>query len=146
VFKVQFMLSSFKGEEVQQLSEAHLKVLLDALFNINRLWLKKYPKTTRLYSSGVVYRPEPVGRENWQDIPSVIRQGYGDCEDLACWRAAELVETEGVAARPIYRWRRERGIAIYHIIVRLPDGSIDDPSRRLGIGTTRAATLQLPGR
>jgi hypothetical protein len=86
VFKVQFMLSSFKGEEVQQLSEAHLKVLLDALFNINRLWLKKYPKTTRLYSSGVVYRPEPVGRENWQDIPSVIRQHARSSQSPYPWR------------------------------------------------------------
>jgi hypothetical protein len=135
VFKVQIVLNAFKGEKSRQQSEMALRVLLNALFTIDCMWLRSHPGTPRLYSSGVFYRAEPIGEERWRDIPSVLRDGWGDCEDLACWRAAELVEREGIAARPTYRWRRRPGITIYHIVVRLPDGRIEDPSRKLGMGT-----------
>jgi hypothetical protein len=135
VFKVNFVLSAFKGENTRSRSEAALRVLLHALFTIDRMWLRSNPNAPRIYQSGVFYRAEPIGEERWRDIPSVLREGWGDCEDLACWRAAELVEREGVAARPSYTWRRRPGISIYHIVVRLPDGRTEDPSRKLGMGT-----------
>ena len=135
MFKVAFQLSAFKGEQSRARSEAALRALLHALFTIDRLWLRSNPKTPRLYSSGVFYRAEPIGEERWRDIPSVLREGWGDCEDLACWRAAELVEREGIAAQPSYTWRRRPGISIYHIVVRHANGTIEDPSRRLGMGT-----------
>lgn len=89
-----------------------------------------------------------MGEENWQDIPTILKAGSGDCEDLACWRAAELTERDGIPARPVYRWRHRPGLTIYHIVVRLPDGSIEDPSRRLGMGSlddirTRALEAEL---
>jgi hypothetical protein len=135
VFKVEIVLHAFKGEDSRVRSEQALRVLLDALFTIDRQWLRSNPNAPRIYSSGVFYRAEPIGEERWRDIPSVLREGWGDCEDLACWRAAELVEREGIAARPSYRWRRRPGISIYHIVVRLPNGRIEDPSRKLGMGT-----------
>lgn len=135
MFKVQIVLNAFKGEKSRQQSEQSLRVLLNALFTIDRLFLRSDPNAPRIYQSGVFYRAEPVGQERWRDIPTIVREGWGDCEDLACWRAAELVEREGIAARPAYRWRRRPGLTIYHIVVRLPDGSIEDPSRQLGMGT-----------
>lgn len=57
-----------------------------------------------------------------------------NCEDLACWRAAELRVRYGIAAIPIFTCKpRANGGYLYHITVQLPDGRIEDPSRRLGM-------------
>src|SRR5262249_32131497 len=133
LFKVTFVLSAFKGEASRRRSQSNLSVLLNALYTVDRQWLRAHRKTPRLYESGVFYQAEPAGQENWQDIPTTLKIGSGDCEDLACWRAAELTEREGIPARPVYRWRHRPGLTIYHIVVRLPDGSIEDPSRKLGM-------------
>lgn len=108
--------------------------MLGALFEIDRLWLRAHPDTPLLYRSGVRYRAEPLGSERWRDVSAVLREGHGDCEDLACWRAAELGEREGIEARPVFRSRRRGGLTVYHVVVVLPDGTIEDPSRRLGMG------------
>lgn len=56
-----------------------------------------------------------------------------NCEDLACWRAAEL-QAQGIAAHPVFVWRKmQNGSHLYHIVVRWPDGRLEDPSRRLGM-------------
>lgn len=96
-------------------------------------WLRCYPKTPPLYKSGVVYRREPPGVELWKDIPHCIADGFGDCEDLACWRAAEY-RIHNVRAMPAFRKRIfPDGFSLYHIVVKLPDGKIEDPSKRLGM-------------
>lgn len=86
-----------------------------------------------LYSAGVVYRTEP--REVWRHVADVYTEGWGDCEDLAAWRAAELrVSGQDPDARVgTYRSGRRR----YHAVVVLGDGSIEDPSRRLGMKAPR---------
>jgi hypothetical protein len=72
-------------------------------------------------SDHYVYLPE-------QDVT------VSNCEDLACWRAAELQVFEGIRAYPTFLWRaRPRGGALYHIQVRYPDDRVEDPSRRLGM-------------
>jgi hypothetical protein len=76
---------------------------------------------------------EPPGREDWQDIPETIRRGDGDCEDLACWRAAELNVKQGIRAFPTFRWRVRGTGTLYHILVQYPNGQIEDPSRMLGM-------------
>lgn len=57
-----------------------------------------------------------------------------NCEDLACWRAAELRVRHNIMAEPTFIWKkRENGGYLYHILVRLPDGRVEDPSRTLGM-------------
>jgi hypothetical protein len=81
-----------------------------------------------LYSAGVVYRREPPGREWWQTALDVLREGSGDCEDLAAYRAAELRYRDAEPARVrIYRTKR----GTYHAIVQRADGRLEDPSRVL---------------
>jgi hypothetical protein len=126
-----------------------MQILLDALTKIHLDHLRHYPKTPSLYESGVVYEREPPGREDWQDIFTTLRRGGGDCEDLATWRAADLI-TRGVPARAFGRPRpmmiprpcSEGAIAcegkpevgtLWHILVRLPNGTIEDPSKKLGM-------------
>jgi len=62
-------------------------------------------------------------------IPEVMRHRFGDCEDLSAWRVAEL-RLGGVRAIP---WVVQSGNRLYHVQVRYPDGTIEDPSRRLGM-------------
>lgn len=107
---------------------------LEALTRCNVLWLESHPTTPMLYQSGVVYKQEK-NSEAWLDIPHVIENGWGDCEDLAAWRVAELRFRHRVQARPYLKWyhRPKEGFTLYHVQVRLPDGKIEDPSAQLGM-------------
>ena len=137
-------LFSHKGNEADRVrSERSLLLLMEAMCAIDLLHLRQrpYPK---LYESGVVYRRED-GTENWLDIPHVLAAGWGDCEDLAFWRVAEL-RAAGVKAAPFAKWRRVNGAYKYHALVRryTPGRDhfgrwinstkwLEDPSRRLGM-------------
>jgi len=97
------------------------------LVGINRVLLhfRPYPP---LYDSRVVYRPEAIGSEAWQHVDEILRVGYGDCEDLAAWRVAELQEAgELGAAVDIVQTGRRR----FHARVLRADGTVEDPSRDL---------------
>ena len=133
-----------KGDEADRVrSEQSLLLLMEAMCAIDLLHLRQrgYPK---LYESGVVYRRED-GTENWLDIPSVIKAGWGDCEDLVFWRVAEL-RKDGVKAAPFAKWRRLNGVYKYQALVRRfapgrdhfgrminANEWLEDPSRRLGM-------------
>ena len=82
-----------------------------------------------LYQSGVRYRREERGREDWQTARAAMRTRFGDCEDLAGWRAADL-RLVGIDARAKVR---DVAPGLKHVVVELPDGSIEDPSKRLGM-------------
>jgi hypothetical protein len=137
VFRITFVVDQFRADATEAeraLAHRTLKILLAALTQIDCEYLRAYPKTPLLYASGVRYEEEPPGQEDWQDIPTCLRLGIGDCEDLACWRAAELRVRYNVQAAPTFIWkRRPEGGYLYHIQVRYPDGRIEDPSRRLGM-------------
>ncbi len=80
--------------------------LLEALVNINKSHLRRFPnKTPRLYTlaqQGLLrydeLEPEEgsvCGDDKWADIPTILETQdsdgvcLADCEDLASWRAAE---------------------------------------------------------
>ena len=113
-------------------SEWALLILLGALVKINRRVIRK-AKLPPLYKAGVRYVREQ-GTENWQDALKTYRRGIGDCEDLACWRVAELLNN-GKDARPFIRWRLDPATKtyIYHVMVMRANGQIEDPSRVLGM-------------
>lgn len=74
------------------------------------------------------------GGEVFREIPRIIENGGGDCDNVASWRAAELREL-GINARPYITWRRRiDGGMTYHVVVLWPDGSHEDPSLLLGMG------------
>ena len=152
-----FDVGLFGSESDLAYSELFLESLLLALTAGNVAYLRSHPNTPRLYRSGVVYRREPRGRvwhlpshgivfwqepkveEIWKNIPSLYRDGYGDCEDLACALAAERTVKDGIPSRPVFRKRtftRNDGktFRLYHIRTLRSDGVIEDPSRVLGMG------------
>lgn len=93
-----------------------------------------------IYESGVKFRPEPwQGKfEEFADALTTYRRGWGDCDDLVAWRVAELrtIGDRRLGLHPckatikIY-WRTSGG---FHCEVRMPDGSVEDVSRFLGMG------------
>lgn len=111
-------------------SDASVQALLDTLTAINVVFLKSHGDIPPLYSSRVRYKRERPGREEWLTIPIVIQRGFGDCEDLACWRAAEL-RCQGIEARAVAYHSAPH---VRHIVVLLPSGETEDPSRELGMG------------
>lgn len=90
---------------------------------------RPYPS---LYRSGVRYRREQKGKEDWQLPSDTLKSGYGDCEDLAAgWRVPEL----WLAGEPNARiYLKIVSPMLRHIQVRRADGSIEDPSKLLGMG------------
>lgn len=125
--------------------------LLEALVQINMHYIRVH-RPPPLYETDVVYRPERFA-ENWQDIPNVLSNGFGDCEDLATWRVAEL-RCAGINARPWLVWRDKprptnaRRGARFHAVVMLPGGRIEDPSLALGMDNhpiTRRPVYVPPG-
>ena len=127
---ITFDIVLFKDKQDSQRSKKAMLYLLEALSQVNLTWLQKYP-TLPLYKTRVVYEAEET--EIWKDVPNVLNDGYGDCEDLACWRVAELRKA-GIAARPYISWRTmPSGAVRFHALVLRPDGRIEDPSLALGM-------------
>ncbi len=134
-----------------------LREVLRALTTVNQLYIQSH-HVPLLYESGVKYREEPSGKlcfkqaqrshvgkdfaigltgpvEDFAAIPVVIGRMWGDCDDLAPWRCAELRE-QGEKAKIKVQWKRTRsGSKLFHIVVRRANGTIEDPSKRLGMGS-----------
>jgi hypothetical protein len=75
---------------------------------------------------GVRWKPEPPGDEHFDSPQTLLRRGWGDCDDLAPWHAASLRasgEDPDAIARVV-----PSGPKRWHAIVERSDGSIDDPS------------------
>lgn len=132
MFAPLFQLRSFDAID-SDARQRVLELLLEALIESNMAYLRTCPSIPRLYESGVVYVEEPEDRDHWQDIPETLGVGEGDCEDLACWRIAELRVRDDEAAQPFISKAVVGDKTIYHIAVRRVDGPIEDPSRMLGM-------------
>lgn len=77
----------------------------------------------------VRYQREPPGRERWQSAAETNRRGLADCEDLACWVAADL-RVAGISdARAI---TIPTGPNLRHCVVQVR-GLFFDPSRARGM-------------
>lgn len=105
----------------------HLRIALAGLVAMNRALMRAYGAPP-LYQSGVRYQPEKP--DEWETYDILLRRGYGDCEDLSSWRAAELQESGVDAIADVYPTRRPNK---WHAIVVYPDGRTEDPSLRLGM-------------
>lgn len=105
--------------------------LAQAVEGLARLNLTQMPSVP-LYSSGVRYKRERRGREEWLGARDALARGVADCEDLAAWRLAELwrdgVEASAEVSPP------ERGMM--HVYLRTASG-VEDPSVVLGMRPPR---------
>ena len=103
---------------------------VEAYVQIDMDWLRRMPWLPRLEAAGVRYKKDQV----WRDIPVVLSEGGADCKSLVAWRIADLRIRDGIMATPFVFWKRGLGNHLkFHVQVRLPDGRIDDPCRRMGM-------------
>lgn len=133
---VSFCTDLFKGHgsKATLRDDKALGYYLDLLFKLDIDYLRDFPNTPRIYQSGVVYRTEDPGiPETWCTIPVVMRKGWGDCEDLACWLAAELVVFDHKKAWPGFSTKKFPGLILHHIKVRTSTGQVFDPSQVMGM-------------
>lgn len=127
----------------EAVSNVALNAMLECLVQIN-VALMTAKRMPDLYSTQIRYRQEPLGEENWRDCVIVLETGFGDCEDLAAYRAAELRVKHRIPARCVFRWKTfnietkmgPRRVKLYHILVGFDHNGhllIEDPSKRLGM-------------
>jgi hypothetical protein len=107
--------------------------VLDALARAYLPW-RVFHHLPELYADDtrIVYRPDErhgsgveVFRHPWE----VLRRGRGDCNDLVLYR---LVELYYAGKRPtLDHTRAEWEGGEIHVLVRLADGTLEDPSKML---------------
>ena len=149
---VAFCTDLFSSPKTRFFSERALSALCWALVYADEAYLIDVPGQLPLYDSHIRWKAEePTGRsackggngqEQFLGVRQVREQGHADCEDLACWRVAELrlgaigpLRQASILAMPVYYSRvQPNGTLMYHIVVRWPNGQLEDPSRRLGMG------------
>jgi hypothetical protein len=121
-----------------------LQLALDVTTLIDEHELRRNPRIPLLYKSGVRYATDvchapgvPGACERFLSVLQGLREFRSgqvaglDCDDLGPWRAAELRQRLGdkhARAFPIV----SPGIG-YHILVRRGDGTVEDPSIKLGM-------------
>ena len=76
---------------------------------------------------GIEYRREKT--EQWRNALEVLESGWGDCEDLAAYLAAQY-RLEGEFARVVLK---QTGPNTLHAQVLRENGEIEDPSVWLGM-------------
>src|SRR5215471_13395989 len=115
-----------------------LDAALEAVTRLNEDLLRagKVPTVDEaIHKHGVRWKPEPPGDEHFDHAHTVITRGWGDCDDLAPYKAATLRHTgEDPDARAVVR---KSGAQRWHAVVERSNGAIDDPSREAGMGAPR---------
>lgn len=112
-----------------------LNAALEAVTRLNETLLRDGhvpPIDEAIHEHGVRWKPEPPGDEHFDHAQTVMQRGWGDCDDLAPYKAATLRHTgEDPGAHAIVH---RSGPQRWHAVVRRSDGKIDDPSREAGMG------------
>jgi transglutaminase-like putative cysteine protease len=106
--------------------ELELAVELLARLGLEQMQRHQFPP---MYGGAVRYQREPAGVEIWQPAIDVYGTGNGDCEDLAALQLAWLWK-QGIQARADVL---SVNPYLKHVRVRLPDGTLLDPSAKLGM-------------
>lgn len=120
-----------------------IREAIEAVVLANQLYLRLH-QVPPIYESGIRYEEEPAGQpyEDFAAVPVILARGWGDCDDLVSWRIAEL-RNSGENAKVRLKWAYDpiRGARMYHVLVRRSNGQVEDPSKRLGMGTHKAARV-----
>lgn len=119
--------------------EAHvsadvLNASLEAVTRLNESLLKnnEIPPFETQLKRGLKWKPEPPGDEHFDHGLTTAKRGWGDCDDLAPLHAGSLRHSgEDPGATAIVK---KTGPKLWHAVVRRSDGTIDDPSKRAGMG------------
>lgn len=122
----------------QSASEKVLDMILELLVQVDLLYLKLNPKTPKMYESGVRYYHEGI-RDEWFSTCEALHEQLADCKGLSAWRVAELrLSGEDPEAKCCKKFAVINDstigkLVLYHVMVQRGDGTIEDPSRKLGM-------------
>ena len=116
---------------IESIEELNIALRALTLIDVHQMRSGSFPA---LYSSGIRYAREKRDAqgnviEDWRTAKIVAECKWGDCEDLSCYLAGEYI-IAGVNAEA---FGSVVGPRLVHIRVRLPDGTIEDPSAQLGM-------------
>lgn len=110
-----------------------IQAFVDALVALNCYQLRR-GHAPRFDWSRLRYRREThetlPGVERLNTAEEVAALGIDDCDGLAPYLAADYIVHEGIAATAVVV--EAPGVG-YHVVVRLPNGQVIDPSARLGM-------------
>ncbi len=138
---IDLQVTLFRTEADRERSERAMHFVLHALCCIDYEYLQSF-RVPPIYRSGVRYDNPRAGKKEWFDVGKCMEEKLGDCKDLACWLVAEHW-MKGIRSRPYIRYRtkhyvdasgRRKRFSLYHVLVQLPNGKLEDPSRVLGMG------------
>lgn len=118
----------FSGAVPPEHDLALLTHLLEGVTRWDETYLRARPNTPAVYSGAVRFGLIP-GIERYQVIPVILTNGYGDCDGLAAWRAAELRLMGYTDARAVItrQWDSPAHFWKLHAYV-LYGGMTEDPS------------------
>ena len=125
---------------------------LEGLTGVDEILMRRTP-TPPLYATGARWqvREGDPSEMRWRYPHDVITSGWGDCQDLSAYRAAELrVSGEDPSARVrVYPTGMgpDGQITKFHAVVERGNGAVEDPSVVLGMSPIPGApmtTSQLP--
>lgn len=116
------------------------EVAIEGLVRINEVLMMQH-QYPALYTAGVHYQRE--SRDIWRNAMEIVQSGWGDCEDLAAYRVAELRVTGEDPRASILVYKS--GAHKYHTVVRHGDNSIEDPSTILGMRTNHLPVMDVGG-
>lgn len=121
-----------------------IALAMTVIANLHQMGSRQLPP---LYQSGIRYQREkclsvavPESCERFLTAAQVLQEGVGDCDDLSCYRAGELIHTGEDPKARAFVVRTGLG---YHAIVMRGDGTIEDPSEVLGMPLTPRGRARL---
>lgn len=115
------------------------ELALEGLTRVNE-WIYRHRKDLpSVIDPAAKCRYQRETGEVWRHVADVLRDGWGDCEDLSAAMAG------------YYRSRGERrcraaiirtGPKMTHAVVRRANGKLEDPSKTLGMGRERTVSMR----
>jgi hypothetical protein len=133
MYRVILDLASVDMKKNPELAYRSISRLLGSLTAINADYLAENPQFPLMYFSGVKYRHDKDA-DYWRDAARIREIGFGDCDNLSCWRAAELQVRFNINAIPVFMHRvKPDGTDLFHIVVQYPNLIVEDPSVALGM-------------
>ena len=136
----------------EELARAQIAALLEVVTRTNQMLMLEHA-VPPLYESGVYYRPEPwaASAQSFSDVSEVLVRRWAECKALSCWLMASYrLAARSAAEAGLYTFdirhrdygpgqaprgyklpRRNGKQRLWHVRVRLPDGSFDDATERL---------------